>query len=262
MTRIAIPVNVKGTAQRVVDAAIAELALGTASMLDEADVVLETSRNAANGFLGLDSSGNALGTFCSRRDTAANIVGTTLKSGELAFTTDYNEIFLGDGSTAGGLFLGCTPRTYGQRVVGTHNGSSTASLTSIPVAANATYKVEFTCSYSSAVAASNFGWVIKRSGLMGSGLIFDSNTRASAWGYWSPASSADKVEIFRQESTSTAADLLYTPVINLTETNCGIFGTLIFGVTTSGTIQMGPCTRDGLSESMTTKRNIIVTRVK
>lgn len=62
-------------------------------------------KNQAGGYVGIDGSGDVLGTFAQRRDTAANIAGIVLKNGELAFTTDTQETFIGDGVTAGGKFL-------------------------------------------------------------------------------------------------------------------------------------------------------------
>lgn len=70
------------------------------------------NRNEANGYVGIDGSGDVLGTFAQRRDTAANIASIVLKSGELAFTTDTKETFIGDGVTAGGLFCHQTPQLY------------------------------------------------------------------------------------------------------------------------------------------------------
>lgn len=62
-------------------------------------------KNQAGGYVGINGSGVVLGTFAQRRDTAANIAGIVLANGELAYTTDTQEIFIGDGSTAGGIFL-------------------------------------------------------------------------------------------------------------------------------------------------------------
>ncbi|MCC7334448.1 MAG: hypothetical protein IT422_05110 [Pirellulaceae bacterium] len=62
-------------------------------------------KNQAGGYVGIDGSGDVIGTFAQRIDTAANIAGIVLKNGELAFTTDTQETFIGDGVTAGGKFL-------------------------------------------------------------------------------------------------------------------------------------------------------------
>lgn len=61
--------------------------------------------NQPNGFVQIDGNGDVLGTFAQRRDTAANIAAIVLKDGELAFTTDTKETFIGDGTAAGGLFV-------------------------------------------------------------------------------------------------------------------------------------------------------------
>lgn len=62
-------------------------------------------KNQAGGYVGIDDSGDVQGTFAQRVDTAANIAGIVLANGELAFTTDTKETFLGDGITAGGVFV-------------------------------------------------------------------------------------------------------------------------------------------------------------
>lgn len=76
-------------------------------------------KNQAGGYVGIDGSGVVLGTFAQRRDTAANIAGIVLANGELAFTTDTQETFIGDGSTAGGLFLHQELQTATKTYVGT-----------------------------------------------------------------------------------------------------------------------------------------------
>ena len=62
-------------------------------------------KNQAGGYVGIDDSGVVLGTFAQRRDTSANIAAIVLANGELAFTTDTKETFIGDGVTSGGIFL-------------------------------------------------------------------------------------------------------------------------------------------------------------
>jgi hypothetical protein len=60
--------------------------------------------NVANGWAKLDSAGNfAVAGIIPRYDTAANINGITLAQGELATTSDTQELRRGDGATAGGV---------------------------------------------------------------------------------------------------------------------------------------------------------------
>jgi len=61
--------------------------------------------NVANGYLGLDENGNALGIFIPRYDTAEVINATVLEEGEIATTSDTNEVRIGDGETAGGNLM-------------------------------------------------------------------------------------------------------------------------------------------------------------
>jgi len=67
-------------------------------------------KNQPNGYVGIDGSGDVIGTFAQRRDIAANIAGIVLANGELAFTTDTKETFIGDGVTSGGLFFSQCPQ--------------------------------------------------------------------------------------------------------------------------------------------------------
>jgi len=90
------------------------------------------TRNAPNGFVGIESDGSVLGTFTSRRNTLANIASVVLAPGELAFTTDTKDVFVGDGVTAGGLFLDSAAKYISQAITVTINQSIT--LTSISAA--------------------------------------------------------------------------------------------------------------------------------
>lgn len=86
-------------------------------------------KNQAGGYVGIDESGVVLGTFAQRRDTSANIAAIVLANGELAFTTDTKETFIGDGVTSGGIFLRQQPQW------GTKNF---ASLSAPPASGSAT----------------------------------------------------------------------------------------------------------------------------
>ena len=67
-------------------------------------------KNQPNGYVGIDESGDVIGTFAQRYDTAANIAAIVLAAGELAYTSDTQETFIGDGVTEGGLFLWQKPQ--------------------------------------------------------------------------------------------------------------------------------------------------------
>ena len=59
---------------------------------------IENMRNVANGFAGLDGSGNLVGIFIPRRGTSAYLSEVVLNPGEIATTTDTNQILLGTSS--------------------------------------------------------------------------------------------------------------------------------------------------------------------
>jgi hypothetical protein len=73
-------------------------------------------RNSPSGYVGIENDGSVIGTFASRRDTYDNISQTVLAAGELAFTTDTKDTFLGDGVTQGGVFLHGTPKFIGEEI--------------------------------------------------------------------------------------------------------------------------------------------------
>lgn len=123
-------------------------------------------KNAADGYVGIDGSGDVLGTFAQRRDTAANIAGIVLKSGELAFTTDTHEAFIGDGTTAGGVFLSQKPqikrKTYSSLVSHPGLGAETDE-TSIrfPIAQGQMYKLSVLVNFLAETGdASNFALTV------------------------------------------------------------------------------------------------------
>lgn len=67
-------------------------------------------KNQAGGYVGIDDSGDVLGTFAQRVDTAANLAAITLAAGELGYASDTQSLFVGDGATAGGIFLHQKPQ--------------------------------------------------------------------------------------------------------------------------------------------------------
>jgi hypothetical protein len=97
------------TAKSVVDAAIAELNLGDVVTLDQTDVVLESERNAANGFLGLTGDGSIEAVISIRQGTEAELDDLVPADGELLAILDSNgkptSLRLGDGTAQLGNVL-------------------------------------------------------------------------------------------------------------------------------------------------------------
>lgn len=62
-------------------------------------------KNQAGGYVGIDGSGNVIGTFVHRTGNSLEISSIVLANGELAYATDTKEIFIGDGITPGGIFF-------------------------------------------------------------------------------------------------------------------------------------------------------------
>lgn len=79
-----------------------------------------------------------------RRDTFANIQAATPAQGELAFATDTDELFAGDGATAGGIRVGPSFAIPGY-VAGRYYFGMGASPTTLAVAANTLYANPFFC---------------------------------------------------------------------------------------------------------------------
>ena len=77
-----------------------------------------------------------------RRDTLANVQAATPAQGELAFATDTDQLFIGDGATAGGLLLGPSIPFFGYKSSRFYTGGST-SASSFTVAANTLYAIPF-----------------------------------------------------------------------------------------------------------------------
>jgi hypothetical protein len=77
-----------------------------------------------------------------RRDTLANIQAATPAQGELAFATDTDQLFIGDGVTPGGVLLAPSIPFFGYRS-GRFYTSTTTSALSFAVIANTLYATPF-----------------------------------------------------------------------------------------------------------------------
>ena len=111
---------------------------------DSGDVVLTEQIGAANGVAGLDADGNIVATPIHRVDTAANLSAIVLKTGEIAITSDTQDILRGDGVTAGGVLVRGNRRFTGSGEVSVVFGSGeTVPSTSvtIPVVPGASYDI-------------------------------------------------------------------------------------------------------------------------
>lgn len=101
---------------------------------------LTEDRNVPNGFAGLDQDGDIIGTPVHRYDTINNLRSIVLSDGEIAMA-DTGDLFRGNGSTAGGIFLISQPKAYtgGPTALTSH----TAYSISIPirVAKSSIYKI-------------------------------------------------------------------------------------------------------------------------
>ena len=102
-TPIAQPAN-----SVAIDTALVNLGLrasgGTANfagVLSSGGNTVETqnNKNVANGYAGLDASGNLIGTILIRNDTAANLASVVLGLGQLGYATDTFKYVVGDGVT-------------------------------------------------------------------------------------------------------------------------------------------------------------------
>lgn len=80
--------------------------------------------------------------FQLRRDTLANIAAATPAQGELAYATDTDQLFVGDGATNGGVPLGPSIPFFGYKSGRFYTNGST-STTSFTVAANTLYAAPF-----------------------------------------------------------------------------------------------------------------------
>ena len=112
-------------------------------------------RNEANGFAGLDASGDLVGTIIPRQDTAANIDAITLAEGELATTSDTNEIRVGDGVTAGGVFIAGRKTFSSEESFSFISTNANTTIKTVAVTAGITYKLSAVVSISTPVPGAN-----------------------------------------------------------------------------------------------------------
>jgi hypothetical protein len=106
--------------------------------------------------VGIDGDGNVMGTFASRRDTFANIAAITLEAGELAFTTDTKDVFLGDGVTVGGIWLYGQPRAFAFNQTGLTVSSAVSAIV-VEGLSHGSYTFEYTARFNhSGAGTSNF----------------------------------------------------------------------------------------------------------
>lgn len=68
-----------------------------AQLLDYGTLIIESMRNVANGFFGLNEDGEAVGPIVGAADTAVNLVGYTPDAGEIVKETDTGRFCDGDG---------------------------------------------------------------------------------------------------------------------------------------------------------------------
>lgn len=207
--------------------------------------------NQPNGFVKIDSNGDVLGTFAQRRDTAANIAGIVLKSGELAFTTDTEEVFVGDGSTAGGLFLFQKWQTSG--VLSTPTNTMTLSLSSSAtkftkaVFAGQAYEIEISAVFAGDTSnTSNFALFVHTNPDE-----LDNAYPTMAYFSWndlSASSLGDVSPVLEAQSagTNTTSFILAMqpkPLANLTANKMGMIGRLRFKMAYDGTFVAIPMAR-------------------
>lgn len=151
-------------------------------------------RNQPDGFVGIESNGDVLGTFASRRDTLANIASVVLAPGELAFTTDTKDVFVGDGVTAGGLFLYSTPKFISEAITATVAQSitildvPTQDMFYVQDLSTGVYKYEFDLSVFSSQVYVNPStwafWVLSSSWSFNGSLPYPPGIRPNIKGYW------------------------------------------------------------------------------
>ena len=63
------------------------------------------NKDQPDGYAGIDADGNILAAIIPRRETAADLALIVLADGELATTSDTNELRVGDGATNGGIVI-------------------------------------------------------------------------------------------------------------------------------------------------------------
>lgn len=67
------------------------------------EVIIESQRDVALGFAGLDASGDLVANIIHRTGTTAELAVIVLAEGEIAYATDTGYLWKGDGATAGGI---------------------------------------------------------------------------------------------------------------------------------------------------------------
>jgi len=112
----------------------------TTSLWNPSSGVVETTnhRNVANGYAGLDSNGDFIGTIVFRNDIASNLSAVVLLAAEAGYATDTYKFTVGDGSTvfaslAGISFQGNAVGILGNGIV--YSGTTGASSASASGAA-------------------------------------------------------------------------------------------------------------------------------
>lgn len=106
--------------------------------------VRERQRNQPNGFAGLDSNGDLLGTLVNRSMTYDELMnGEIPEAGELVYCTDTRDLHVGDGSTVGGLFLTAPTRQLTLSNLGVSIGDAgELEVASFAAKANCQYLLE------------------------------------------------------------------------------------------------------------------------
>jgi trimeric autotransporter adhesin len=66
----------------------------------------QNNKDVANGYAGLDSNGDVVGTIVLRQDTAAGLASVILAQGQPGYATDTGKFAIGDGSTTFGNLTG------------------------------------------------------------------------------------------------------------------------------------------------------------
>lgn len=103
--------------------------------------------NQPNGVVVADENGVVPGTFSQKYDTEAEILTVVLAAGQLAYASDTQSWFVGDGTTAGGKFFKQIPQRknlYLASLVTAPGLGSATDLTSITFrrSLGATYRIE------------------------------------------------------------------------------------------------------------------------
>ena len=80
-----------------------QLTSNTAGSATWAEFILESQRDVALGFAGLDASGDLVANIIHRTGTTAELAVIVLAEGEIAYATDTGYLWKGDGATAGGI---------------------------------------------------------------------------------------------------------------------------------------------------------------